>query len=102
MQGELARLGYPTGAWTVQRARDLSMGLGERIAGLRFVIHDPARVPQEYLIHDDEHRPHQSRGQWPPDIAPQPYVTCGVHLTCGWPDATLARRLQRESASGCL
>ncbi|MET9250301.1 integrase core domain-containing protein [Nonomuraea sp. NPDC003709] len=31
-----------------------------------------ARVLQEYLIHYNRHRPHQSRQQRPPDIAAQP------------------------------
>ncbi|MFI6295704.1 hypothetical protein ACIBEJ_29195 [Nonomuraea sp. NPDC050790] len=30
----------PAGAWMVQQARNLAIDLGERIAGLRFVIHD--------------------------------------------------------------
>ncbi|MFC5828503.1 integrase core domain-containing protein [Nonomuraea insulae] len=119
---------HPTGAWTVQQARNLVMDLGNRIAGLRFLIHDrdplftsafsavftaeglriittPPRTPrmnaicervigtlrrelldrililnehhlahvlQEYLIHYNGHRPHQSRHQRPPDIATQP------------------------------
>ncbi|MEU7739838.1 integrase core domain-containing protein [Nonomuraea sp. NPDC049158] len=118
---------HPTGAWTVQQARNLLMDLGDRIAGLRFLIHDRdplftsafrevfqaeglriiatlprtprmnaicervigtlrrelldrililnerhlARVLHEYLIHYNEHRPHQSRQQRPPDTATQ-------------------------------
>ncbi|MER6510594.1 integrase core domain-containing protein [Nonomuraea sp. NPDC001636] len=119
---------HPTGAWTMQQARNLAMELGNRIAELRFLIHDRdplftaafsavftaeglqvittlprtprmnavcdrvigtlrrelldrililderplALVLQEYLIHYNGHRPHQSRQQRPPDIATQP------------------------------
>ena len=31
---------HPTGAWAVQRARNLTMDLGERLETLRFLIHD--------------------------------------------------------------
>jgi transposase InsO family protein len=119
---------HPNGAWTVQQARNLMMDLGDRISGLRFLIHDRdplftsafrevftseglrdittlprtprmnaicervigtlrrelldrililnerhlALVLQEYLIHYNGHRPHQSRHQRPPNIATQP------------------------------
>ena len=119
---------HPTGAWTAQQARNLAIDLGDRITGLRFLIHDRdplftpafrevftaeglrlvttlprtprmnaicervigtlrrelldrililnerhlARVLQEYLIHYNGHRPHQSRQQRPPDLTTQP------------------------------
>ncbi|MGW3353765.1 integrase core domain-containing protein [Nonomuraea rubra] len=112
----------------VQQARNLVMALGDRIAGLRFLIHDRdplftsafrevftaeglrdittlprtprmnaicervigtlrrelldrililgephlAFVLRDYLIHYNDHRPHQSRHQRPPGIATQP------------------------------
>jgi transposase InsO family protein len=119
---------HPTGAWTLQQARNLTMDLGDRIGTLRFLIHDRdplftaafaevfkveglqvittmPRTPRmnavcervigrlrrelldriltlgerhlalvlgEYLIHYNQHRPHQSRQQRPPDLETQP------------------------------
>jgi hypothetical protein len=48
---------HPTGAWTAQQARNLTIDLAER--HLREVL-------AEYARHYNRHRPHQRRQQEPP------------------------------------
>jgi hypothetical protein len=71
---------HPTGAWTAQQARNLTIDLAER--HLREVL-------AEYARHYNRHRPHQGRQQEPP--LRQPGRT--VDITA---------RIERESVIGGL
>jgi hypothetical protein len=102
IQGELARLGYPIApstVWEILQAAGIdpapqraprANAICERVVGTlrrelldRLLIYNEAHartVLAEYVRHYNQHRPHQSRQQLPPDSAEPPTPATDTYL----------------------
>jgi len=70
---------HPTDQWTTQQARNLMMDLGDRSTAFRLIYNErhARTVLAEYEHHFNDHRPHQSLDQRPPNHDPNAVASSG-------------------------